>query len=182
LARKLFDGGSPGVFSFNFGMTPNLQPALFPPDFPKYFAPHSAELFYVLNLMPAISAASPHDLEMSKSMSSAWTNFAVTGDPSTNGSVWPQFTRDKEMTLLFGSSNSAEIIATKDFIKDVCDFQTRWTEKQGGFPGFNPRFDALEPPHDNDTQDIDTTSNGIRIRNLWYVWVSSFSLLGCIPV
>merc|ERR1712048_893754 len=61
LARKLVDGGSPGVFSFNFGMTPNLQPALFPPDFPKYFAPHSAELFYVLNVMPAISEASPHD-------------------------------------------------------------------------------------------------------------------------
>jgi len=175
LARKLVDGGSPRVFSWNFGMTPNLQPSLLPGDFRTYFATHSAEVGYVLNEVSATSEASPLDLEMSKSMSSAWTNFAITGDPSTDGSVWPQFTKDEEITLVFGSSNSAELLATKDFKKDSCDFQTRWTEKQGGFPGFNPRSDGLEPPTDKDSQDKDTSSmtSGIRTHNLLRVLVSS---------
>jgi len=175
LARKLVDGGSPRVFSFNFGMTPNIQTSLLPSDFGTYFATHNAELGYVLNSNAAISEASPLDHEMGKSMSSAWTNFAITGDPSTDGSVWPQFTKDEEITLVFGSSNSAELIATKDFKKDSCDFQTRWTEKQGGFPGFNPRSDALEPPKDKDAQDkdIDPIISGVRIHKLLHVLVSS---------
>merc|ERR1712066_268403 len=154
-----------------------------PSDFRTIFATHNAELGYVLNAISAVSEASPLDLEMSKSMSSAWTNFAITGDPSTDGSVWPQFTKDEEITLLFGSSNSSELIAKKDFIKDACDFQTRWTEKQGGFPGFNPRSDALEPPKDKDAQDKDTNPivSGVRTHNLLHVLLSSIFFTWMLP-
>ena len=66
---------------------------------------HCMEIPFVFDnvaLHYTITGGAPEDVELGHRISRAWTNFAKTGDPQTEGlPAWPAFTTDKGETMIF---------------------------------------------------------------------------------
>lgn len=82
---------------------------------------HGAELFFVFNVFNymGISAASPENSMISKSVIQLWTSFAHNGIPKAAGvPTWPRFDMKSASYLRIGS----KMIIDKDIYKTRCDF------------------------------------------------------------
>jgi len=75
---------------------------------------HCMEIPFVFDnvaLHYTITGGAPEDIELGHRISRAWTNFAKTGDPQSEGlPAWPAYTTDKGETMIF--NNVSEIQQT----------------------------------------------------------------------
>lgn len=75
---------------------------------------HCMEIPFVFDnvaLHYTITGGAPEDIELGHRISRAWTNFAKTGDPQSEGlPAWPAYTTDKGETMIF--NNVSEIQKT----------------------------------------------------------------------
>src|SRR5580658_1400027 len=79
------------------------------PQFKDWGAAHGGEIAYVFGNFPSAMPATPSDRKVSDEMSSYWTNFAKTGDPTATGLTrWPAVT-----------AASAQVMNLKDPSKAV---------------------------------------------------------------
>ena len=99
---------------------------------------HAAELPFLMsrpymNLAPTIANGKPEeewpvddfyslDVELTTVIKEMWTNFARTGDPSTDKYPWPRYKEDDRNTMVFGE----EIGVKKDILSKREDFLKPW--------------------------------------------------------
>ena len=75
----------------------------------KYRAFHAAEVPYVFGSLDRFDIDSrKEDLEFSKKMMMIWTNFAKTGDPSSEDILWPEFNSKNNEYVILGEEISVE--------------------------------------------------------------------------
>ena len=75
----------------------------------KYRAFHAAEVPYVFGSLDRFDIESrKEDLEFSKKMMMIWTNFAKTGDPSSEDILWPEFNSKNNEYVILGEEISVE--------------------------------------------------------------------------
>mmetsp|Transcript_3084 Transcript_3084/g.8279 ORF Transcript_3084/g.8279 Transcript_3084/m.8279 type:complete len:663 (+) Transcript_3084:84-2072(+) len=145
LARKLLEGGSKSVFLYRWAHTTNSAN--------EFFAVHGAEVFNVFNMSfyPPWAAqqtgnwtwrdeAVPGRIEMGNAMSSYWSSFAVSGDPTPNRSAsevgmaqWPEFALESELTLMLEDDSKGGIRVEPHLIKEQCDWHFQYAQSVGQF-------------------------------------------------
>jgi len=145
LARKLLEGGSESIYMYQWAHTPNTLSEI--------FAGHGYEPFNVFNmsLYPGWKAqqtgnwtyrddATPARTNMGDAMSSYWSSFAVSGDPSPTfdsselGMVqWPKFTTEAELTLMLEDDSKGGLRAEQNLLQEQCDWHLQYANSVGEF-------------------------------------------------
>jgi len=89
-----------------------------------YGSHHGAEIVYVIgNFHLASFIPEPEDKELTETMSSYWVNFAMTGDPNSEGlPEWPAYDVESEAFMEFGDT----IRLGNHLLEKECDFFERY--------------------------------------------------------
>ena len=71
---------------------------------------HASEVSYALNNLNATMFAGEMDPKLALDMSTAWANFARTGDPSIETAAWRHYSSETRDTMLFGNDSSLKMV------------------------------------------------------------------------
>lgn len=78
-------------------------------DIPDFKAAHSSDVFYIFgNFVADIVKDTRENREFSRQIQKMWTNFAKTGDPSTENIQWRQYDNISYATMMLGSNIRCE--------------------------------------------------------------------------
>jgi carboxylesterase type B len=145
LARKLLEAGSKSIYMYQWAHTPNTGSEI--------FAAHGYEVFNVFNMLvyPIWEAqqtgnftyrddATAARTKMGHAMSSYWSSFAVSGDPSPTrdaselGMVeWPKFTTDAELTFMLEDDSKGGLRVEQNLLKEQCDWHLQYANSVGEY-------------------------------------------------
>jgi len=80
-----------------------------PCSIPALGAPHGADIFFVFGTFDGtIVKDTAENREFSKKLQKMWTNFAKTGDPSTEETAWQQYDEASRATMILGPDTHVE--------------------------------------------------------------------------
>ena len=71
---------------------------------------HACEVSYALNNLTATQFAGKMDPQLALDMSTAWANFARTGDPGIEKAAWQPYDPETRDTMLFGNDSSMKMV------------------------------------------------------------------------
>ena len=113
-ARLIANAGEP-VYLYHFSYVMQAKRTRDPG------ARHAAEIVYVFNPAVGRSSAADADLDMARSMTMYWTQFAKTGDPNGNGlPQWPRYAEATDELLEFTMNDGP--VARQHFETAKMDF------------------------------------------------------------
>ena len=71
---------------------------------------HASEVSYALHNLEATQFSGELDKNLADGMCAAWTNFAKTGNPSTDEVKWEQYGTETRDTMIFGNDSSMKMV------------------------------------------------------------------------